>query len=177
MRIVEKKLIEELANMKKSKEEYENKINKCNEIYAQRKENDSKMKEYQQLIDTATKEYTDALTSRQMADKQIMEINKHQQSRKEIQYFKSKLQDLEKEEKDQNYDEIIKSKEELIEQLTKDFGMIEFDSIPDRNRTNQRIKELEEQKVNYKKKLNELNQKMAMPGFVPQQEKDLNTLF
>ena len=55
-----------------------------------------------------------------------------------------------------NIDDQIKMKEDYVEKLTKDCGLIEYDHQPEKNRLNQRIKELEEQKVMCQKNIDEL---------------------
>ena len=170
----ENELIDQIGKIKKNKEEYEQKIKECQEKYLQRVENDKKMKEYQQIIDDATKEYTESQTTRQMADKEIMDINKNHDFKKEIKYLTQHLQRLKSE---PNVDDQIKMKEDYVEKLTKDCGLVECDHQPEKYRLNQRIKELEEQKVLFQKNLNELNAKMAAPMFDEKKDDAFGSLF
>ncbi|BFU26401.1 hypothetical protein conserved [Entamoeba histolytica] len=165
----EKSLMDQMNETQEKEKEVVEIIRRQEGVIKRRKENEAAMKLLEREIEVISKDIIDAKKERQDIDKEIMEMNKQADIKREVLSLREKY---EKVKPNDNILEIVKDKEKRKKHIEQEIKSLEEKYSQDMNVSKQKIKELEERKPALIEQRNELNRKMATPDFGKQNNDD-----
>ncbi|EKE39127.1 hypothetical protein ENUP19_0012G0031 [Entamoeba nuttalli] len=165
----EKSLMDRMNETQEKEKEVVEIIRRQEGVIKRRKENEAAMRLLEREIEVISKDIIEAKKERQDIDKEIMEMNKQADIKREVLSLREKY---EKVKPNDSILEIVKDKEKRKERIEQEIKNLEEKYSQDMNVSKQKIKELEERKPALIEQRNELNRKMATPDFGKQNNDD-----